>query len=124
MTDTISAADVAAHASASHVRQSGDFLVDYDRGLGAGDPVPLAKVPVDARVDVTATVTGLKRFPGRVRMVLSDRNGATVSVVVPADHVAGRHPEIGSRIRLRGHVTQQTPQMPKGVAGYALRVVA
>mgnify|MGYP001059119030 CR=1 FL=1 len=103
---------------------SGDeFLVDYDRGLG-GELMSLSRVPVDARVDVTAQVTGLKRFGDRLRMVLSDSNAAAVNVVILTAKVVGQQPEVGSRVQLRGHVTQQIPGMPKGVAAYALRVGA
>jgi hypothetical protein len=120
----MSAADRRAHEAASYVRRPSDaFLVDYDRGFG-DELMSLSRVPVDARVDVKATVAGLQRFPGRTRMVLADSNGTTVNVVIASNHVVGRAPEVGSRIQLRGHVTQQTPSTPKGLAGYAMRVVA
>lgn len=124
MSDTMSAADRAAHEAASYVRRPADpsaFLVDCG-ALGAGRPKPLGDVPVDAPVTVTAQVASVEPYFGRTRMVLVDGDGHQVAALVKSR--IERAPKAGARIELRGHVVQASPQLPKGLSAYAMRVVS
>jgi hypothetical protein len=109
----------------------GRLLVEHDPGLGLGASLmPLDDVRVDRSVSVTAEITGIQLFPGRVRMVLDDGHGGSAdvllqsAVVVDAFRSVGRPPGVGVRVQVRGTVVRRIDMMPKAIDGRSIRVVA
>jgi hypothetical protein len=95
--------------------------------LGTAE-VTLDRAPVGNPVTTTGTITGMRTFSGRVRMVLDDGQGGSANVVVDSSKVVaafrgtGAPPRIGARVELHGTVTPPIADMPKGIEAHAIRI--
>lgn len=117
------------YAFAAPTPTLGRLAVERHSTLGTAE-VTLDRVPVGNGVTATATITGLRVFSGRVRMVLDDGQGGSANVVVDSSKVvaafrgSGAPPRIGARVQLHGVVTAPVGEMPKGIEAHAIRAVA
>lgn len=117
-------------ATATPLPMQGRLPVEFDQGLG---PIvkPLADVPVDVTVTVTATVVDGKPLPGaRSMLVLGDAAGNTAvayldgQLLVRAARDKGSRIEFGEQVQLRGQAVRRVPSMPMVIDVRQLRAVA
>ncbi|MDX2576717.1 hypothetical protein PV332_14685 [Streptomyces scabiei] len=101
------------------VPMPGELLVEHHNSLGASFK-PLCRIREGERVEATVTIAAVRRFGGRVRLLLENHDGETAharvsaSRVTAAEQALGRSLKVGDQVLVRGYVEQE-PALRPGV---------